>query len=128
MSLLHALPRAGQLLPRRAARSVATLSQATSILPSTISSASPEFQANAAAMQGLVSRLDALHSRIARGGSDKARARHTAKGKLLARERIAALLDAGSPFLELSPLAGHEMYGEDIPAAGVVTGIGNVEG
>ncbi len=60
------------------------------------------------------------------GGSTAARDKHTKAGKLLARERIAALLDPGSPFLELSALAAQGVYGEDLPGAGLITGIGRV--
>ncbi len=72
-----------------------------------------------------------LHARLAtvrRGGSEAARARHVARGKLLARDRVDRLLDPGSPFLELSPLAATGMYDDAVPAAGVVTGIGRVAG
>jgi 3-methylcrotonyl-CoA carboxylase beta subunit len=72
-----------------------------------------------------------LRERLAvarRGGSETARAKHTGRGKLLARERVDRLLDPGSPFLELSALAAHDMYGGDINSAGIVTGIGSVEG
>jgi len=62
------------------------------------------------------------------GGGKKARERHTSKGKLLPRDRIANLLDPGSPFLELGQLAGHELYDKPIPAGGIITGIGRVSG
>ena len=74
-------------------------------LTSKLDSRSPEFAANRAAMQGLVDDLRSTLRRNAVGGSAAARAKHSKAGKLLARERIDALLDAGSPFLELSPLA-----------------------
>ncbi|MCK9539855.1 carboxyl transferase domain-containing protein [Dokdonella sp.] len=89
---------------------------------------SPEFQANAAQLRGVVDELRAEMARIAQGGGEKARARHTARGKLLPRERIRALLDPGSPFLELSPLAAHGMYDDAAPAAGLIAGIGRVHG
>ncbi len=72
--------------------------------------------------------LDAELARIAQGGGEAARERHIARGKLLPRERIALLLDPGAPFLELSPLAAFGMYGEDVPAGGIITGIGPVMG
>src|SRR5215213_6774723 len=75
--------------------------------------------------------VDELRERLVvvrAGGSVAARAKHTARGKLLVRDRIDRLLDPGSPFLELSPLAAYDMYGGDIPSAGIVTGIGRVEG
>ena len=62
------------------------------------------------------------------GGPEAARARHTARGKLLPRDRVDALLDPGSPFLELSPMAAHGMYGDEVPGAGIITGVGVVEG
>ena len=62
------------------------------------------------------------------GGSEKARKRHVDRGKLLPRDRVARLLDKNSPFLELSPLAAHDMYGNDAPSAGIITGIGTVHG
>ncbi|WP_341360794.1 carboxyl transferase domain-containing protein [Georgenia sp. M64] len=65
---------------------------------------------------------------VRQGGDARSRDRHTARGKLLVRDRVDRLLDPGSPFLELSPLAGHGMYGEDVPAAGIVTGVGRVAG
>ncbi|HHX84274.1 MAG TPA: methylcrotonoyl-CoA carboxylase [Actinomycetales bacterium] len=78
--------------------------------------------------QELLADLRARLDRAARGGGEKARARHLERGKLLARQRIDVLLDPGSPFLELSPLAAEEMYGGKAPGAGVVAGIGRVSG
>ena len=75
----------------------------------------------------LVGHLRELLSKTARGGSEKARRRHMERGKLLPRQRIDALLDPGSPFLEVAPLAAHEMYGGNIPAAGIIAGVGVVE-
>ena len=89
---------------------------------------SPEFAANAAAMQALVDDLRARLNRVAEGGGEAARAKHVARGKLLPRERVAALLDPGSPFLELSPLAAHGLYDDAAPGAGLITGIGRVSG
>ena len=98
------------------------------ILQSLINTRTPEFAANRAAMLEQVEHLRALLARAHEGGGEKAQARHVARGKLLPRERINCLLDAGSPFLEIGQLAAHEVYGEDVPAAGVVAGIGRVEG
>ena len=98
------------------------------VLPSQIDPRSPEFQANADTLTALVADLDASLERIALGGGEKARAKHTERGKLLPRERISALLDPGSPFLELSALAGEGMYDGQAPCAGVITGIGRVHG
>jgi 3-methylcrotonyl-CoA carboxylase beta subunit len=89
---------------------------------------SKEFADNRAAMQPLVDDLRVTLQRNAAGGSAAARDKHIQSGKLLARERISALLDPGSPFLELSPLAAQGVYGEDLPGAGLVTGIGRVSG
>ena len=75
--------------------------------------------------------VDGLRERtahVARGGSPASRARHVARGKLLARDRITALLDPGAPFLEIAPLAAEDMYDGAAPAAGVVAGIGRVQG
>jgi 3-methylcrotonyl-CoA carboxylase beta subunit len=88
----------------------------------------PEFAANRAAMQSLVEELRAVLQRNALGGSEAARLKHRAGGKLLVRERVDALLDPGSPFLELSPLAAHGVYDDDLPGAGLVSGIGLVSG
>jgi 3-methylcrotonyl-CoA carboxylase beta subunit len=95
-------------------------------IASNIDIRSQEFADNRAAMQALVGDLRATVRRNAAGGSAAAREKHTKAGKLLARQRIAALLDAGSPFLELSPLAAQGVYGEDLPGAGLITGIGRV--
>jgi 3-methylcrotonyl-CoA carboxylase beta subunit len=89
---------------------------------------SAEFADNRAAMQLLVDDLRATVQRNAAGGSAAARDKHSKSGKLLARERIQTLLDPGSPFLELSALAAHEVYGEELPGAGLITGIGRVAG
>lgn len=89
---------------------------------------SAAFVANKSRMDVLLGELNAKIAKIELGGGDKARERHTARGKLLPRDRIAHLLDAGSPFLELSQLAAHGVYEDDIPAAGIITGIGRVSG
>jgi 3-methylcrotonyl-CoA carboxylase beta subunit len=97
-------------------------------IASSIDVRSPEFAANRAAMAGLVAELRALLERNARGGSEAARNKHREAGKLLVRERVDALLDPGSPFLELSALAAHDVYDDDLPGAGLVTGIGRISG
>ncbi|HLI84087.1 MAG TPA: carboxyl transferase domain-containing protein [Bryobacteraceae bacterium] len=99
-----------------------------SVLISRVQSRSPQYQRNQAAMRALVKDLREQTELIRQGGPKHARERHLARGKLLVRDRIRALLDRGSPFLELSALAAHGMYGEPVPAAGIVTGIGRVEG
>ena len=98
------------------------------ILNTQINSRSPEFAANRDAMLAQVESLRTLLGKVSEGGGEKAQQRHVARGKLLVRDRINALLDPGSAFLEVAPLAAHEVYGEDVAAAGVVAGIGRVEG
>jgi 3-methylcrotonyl-CoA carboxylase beta subunit len=99
-----------------------------SVLTSQIDPRSSDFQTSSANLRSLVDDLHQQLARHAEGGGAKAREKHTARGKLLPRERIRALLDPGSPFLELSPLAAHGMYEGAAPAAGVITGIGRVHG
>src|SRR5579864_7607564 len=89
---------------------------------------SEEYRSNERAMRALGENLRHEVARAARGGSKAAVDRHRAAGKLSARERVRVLLDTGSPFLELSQLAAHGMYGGDIACAGIVTGIGRVAG
>jgi propionyl-CoA carboxylase len=89
---------------------------------------SDEFRRNAEHYGGLLGELRAALDTAREGGTPEARARHAARGKLLARERVERLLDPGAPFLELSPLAAHEVYPEPVPAAGIITGIGRVCG
>lgn len=98
------------------------------VLESQLNPRSAEFQANAGAMRALVEDLEAQVAKAAAGGGEAARAKHTARGKLLPRERVQMLLDPGTPFLELSPLAAHGMYNGDAPCAGVIAGIGRVSG
>jgi 3-methylcrotonyl-CoA carboxylase beta subunit len=100
----------------------------SNLLRSDIRSGEPQFQANAAAMRALVVQLRERTALAARGGSEQARERHRERGKLLVRERIDGLLDAGAPFLELSALAAYELYGGEVPGAGIVTGVGRVSG
>ena len=89
---------------------------------------SDDFKANAAAMRAVVDELRAKVARVEEGGGAAARARHEARGKLLPRERVDRLLDAGTPFLEVGQLAANGMYDDDAPSAGVITGIGRVAG
>src|SRR5215468_929135 len=95
---------------------------------SSISVSTDEFKANAAAMRGLVEDLAAKRAEAAAGGPERLRERHTARGKLLPRDRVLRLIDPGSPFLELSPLAAFDLYSKDIHAAGLITGVGRVSG
>ena len=83
-----------------------------------------DFRGNASLMRGLVADLREKTAEVARGGSDEARQKHLSRGKLLPRDRINALIDPGSPILELSPLAAYGMYGGDVPAASIITCIG----
>ena len=98
------------------------------ILETQLNARSADFQANAAAMRALVDDLRLQIESIAQGGGDAARAKHLARGKLLPRERVQMLLDPGTPFLELAPLAALNMYGNDAPGAGLIAGIGRVAG
>jgi 3-methylcrotonyl-CoA carboxylase beta subunit len=98
------------------------------ILKSTISTTSEEFRRNAEAMGAQVADLRDKAARITLGGDEKSRKKHVERGKLLPRERIRQLLDVSSPFLELSQFAAWGMYGEEVPAAGIITGIGRVKG
>jgi 3-methylcrotonyl-CoA carboxylase beta subunit len=98
-----------------------------SSLRSQIHTQSASFQANRTAMDACVAQLSLTIERIAQGGDERARARHLAQGKMLPRQRIAQLLDPGSPFLELSPLAAFEVYDEPVAAAGIITGIGWIQ-
>ncbi len=98
------------------------------VLDSKIDPNGSGFQANAAHHRRLGEQLRELTGKIARGGDERARARHTERGKLLPRVRLERLLDPGSAFLEFSQLAGHELYDDSVPSAGIVTGIGRVSG
>ncbi|MFN7724028.1 MAG: carboxyl transferase domain-containing protein [Rubrivivax sp.] len=98
------------------------------ILDTHLNARSADFLANAAAMRALVADLRARLDQVAQGGGEAARAKHTARGKLLPRERVQMLLDPGTPFLELAPLAALNMYNNDAPCAGVIAGIGRVSG
>ncbi|SHM16832.1 carboxyl transferase domain-containing protein [Phytopseudomonas punonensis] len=89
---------------------------------------SSEYAANREAMLSQVEELRALLAQTREGGGAKAQARHTGKGKLLPRERIERLLDPGSPFLEIGALAAYQVYDEEVAAAGVIAGIGRIEG
>src|SRR6266487_93495 len=97
-------------------------------LASAIDPQSADFARNTEAMKALVADLRAKLDAAMQGGSEEARARHAARGKLLARERINLLLDPGTPFLELSPLAAYGMYGGDVHCASLITGVGRISG
>lgn len=97
-----------------------------SVLKSKISPKSDAFKQNQQVMEGLITTLRQKLQEIHRGGGEKARQKHVARGKMLARDRIDLLLDKGSPFLEIGALAGDNLYGEALPAAGIITGIGQI--
>src|SRR5512145_3217073 len=97
-------------------------------IKSLISTGSDEFKANAAAMRALVADLAAKRAQAAAGGPEKLKERHTARGKLLPRDRVMRLIDPGSPFLELSQLAAYGLYSGDIHGAGLITGVGRISG
>ena len=97
-------------------------------LETSLNTRGAEFQENRAHLEAQVTDLRETLAAVRQGGGEKARTLHTSRGKLLARDRVDALLDPGSPFLELSPLAALDVYGEDVPAAGIITGIGRVSG
>ena len=104
-----------------------------SVLQTQLNNRSAEFLANAAALQVVVDDLRVQLKKSAAGGGEKAKAKHVARGKLPPRERVQMLLDPGTPFLELAPLAAHAMYLnkegiEDAPCAGMIAGIGRVQG
>ena len=97
-------------------------------LTSNVDASAPGFAENAERQKALVEELRTRLDRAALGGSEASRRRHQGRGKLLPRERVDALLDDGSPFLEIAPLAAEDMYGGDCPGAGVIAGIGLVHG
>lgn len=99
-----------------------------SIIESRINARTQTFTDNASVMQGLIRDLQEKLQLVAQGGPESARQRHLARGKLLPRERVELLLDPGTPFLELSPLAAHDVYNNDAPGAGLITGIGRING
>lgn len=98
------------------------------VLTTQINPRTDTFQTNEAALRAEVDKLHTLTASIARGGGDKARARHESRGKLFVRDRIDHLLDEGSAFLEIGALAAHQVYDSPVPAAGVVAGIGRISG
>ncbi|KAK3952893.1 carboxyl transferase domain-containing protein [Pseudoneurospora amorphoporcata] len=123
-----------QSLLQQQRRSVATFTtphqaNAISVLKSDVDTDSPEFKENERLMGEAMARLEELTRKVHQGGPQKAREKHLLRKKMLPRDRITALIDPGTTFLELSPLAGHELYPEaDVPAGGIITGVGVVEG
>ncbi|ETS78530.1 methylcrotonoyl-CoA carboxylase beta chain [Pestalotiopsis fici W106-1] len=122
------------LLPRTSSRAVASYTapyqaNAISVIQSNVDATSDEFKENQKLMDEAMARLEKLTRTAQQGGSAKAREKHLARKKMLPRDRVTALIDPGTTFMELSPLAGHELYPEaDVPAAGIITGVGVVEG
>ncbi len=98
------------------------------VLPSALDTSSPEAMARAAHNRALAKELRARVRQAALGGDTRSRDRHVARGKLLPRDRVERLLDPGSPFLEMGQLAANGMYGDEVPGAGIITGIGRVSG
>ncbi len=98
------------------------------VLKSSIDTGGAAFQRNREHHRALAAELRELVERISQGGDARSRERHTARGKLLPRDRLERLLDPGSPFLEVGQLAGYELYDDWLPAAGIITGIGRVSG
>ncbi|KAI2615044.1 carboxyl transferase [Hypoxylon sp. NC1633] len=118
-------------LPARTIASYTSPFQANAIseIQSNVDSTSDEFKENERLMEEAIARLEQLRLAAQQGGSAKAREKHIARKKMLPRDRVQALTDLGTDFLELSPLAGHELYPEaDVPAGGIITGVGVVEG
>lgn len=118
-------------LLRRSAATLTPPHQAAAIsrLPTNVDPSSDEFKENQRQMAEVTARLQELASAIQKGGPPKAREKHIARKKMLPRDRVAALIDPGTTFLELSPMAGYELYPEaEVPAGGIITGVGVVEG
>ena len=97
-------------------------------LQSTVVPGTEAFVRNDASLRSLVGQLRSALELAAEGGPASSRAKHVARGKLLPRQRVDALLDRGSPFLELSPLAANGLYDDQAPGAGIITGVGRVSG
>ena len=98
------------------------------VLKSTLDVAGTAFADNRRAMEALVAELREKTAAASVGGSERARERHTARVKLLPRERVERLIDPGAAFLEIGALASNGMYDDEAPGAGIITGVGRVEG
>src|SRR5512134_2643963 len=98
------------------------------VVKSKLKTTSAEFKAAAEIMRARVAELNERLAQARAGGGEAAKKRHQGRGKLLPRERVAALLDPGTAFLELSSLAAWEVYPEPVPAAGIITGVGRIHG
>ena len=99
-----------------------------SVIATKLNTKSQDFQANSQAMNDLVNDLTSKMEKIAQGGGKERQDKHTSRGKLLPRERVRQLLDIGSPFLEFSQFAAFDMYDNQVPSAGIISGIGRVNG
>ncbi len=119
--------RTGWRKTRKGCRQVSRFHQMP-VIQTKLNQRSAEFKTNCDSMSGLVGDLRDKFAIVSEGGTETARARHEARGKLLPRERVRKLLDIGSPFLELSQLAAWNMYDNAVPSAGIITGIGRVSG
>lgn len=130
----HSRPAVSVLPTGNTKRTAATFTtphqaQAISTIQTVIDTDSDEFKENQRAMDEAMARLSELTAKIQEGGPPKAREKHLARKKMLPRDRVTALIDPGTTFMELSPLAGYELYPEaDVPAGGIITGVGVVEG
>src|SRR5688572_26926820 len=98
------------------------------VLDTQFDPSSEQAKARRSAMEALVADLKERAATAAVGGPERSRSKHLARGKLLPRERVERLLDPATAFLELSPLAAHDMYGGEAPGAGIITGLGRVSG
>ena len=98
------------------------------VLATALDLRSPDARANAESMTGLVADLRRVAATVREGGGEVSRRRHLARGKLLPRDRIRALIDPASPFLEVAQLAAHGLYGGEVPSAGIITGVGRIAG
>ena len=98
------------------------------VIKSKLKTSGADFTVAQQAMHDRVAQLETITATTQQGGDETARARHTSRGKMLPRERVAALLDRDTPFLELSPLAAHEVFDQAVPSAGIITGVGTVSG
>ncbi|QPH18690.1 hypothetical protein C2857_003769 [Epichloe festucae Fl1] len=124
-------PPPSQRLPIRAMAGLTPPHQAAAIsrLQTNVDPSSDEYKENERQMGEVTARLAELTRKMQRGGPDKAREKHLARKKMLPRHRITALIDPGTTFMELSPMAGYELYPEaEVPAGGIITGVGVVEG
>lgn len=102
---------------------------AISRIQTSVDPSSEEFKENEKQMSEVMSRMQELARKIQKGGSDKARQKHIDRKKMLPRDRVTALIDPGTTFMELSPMAGYDLYPEaEVPAGGIITGVGVVEG